>query len=208
MDNKFVRLNIAIKPPSPIAKKIIELSKSISNNDNPQFVLDGANFLPHATLYSPEFPFQNVPSLYRDLEELAGETSPFLSPFTAFQGKKGYLGIGIEKTPQLMKLHTEIVKNLNPLREGHLREKYHTDTYRAEQTPEQLHNIDTYGYPAIFNLFNPHLTIIRFEDVSVANRLIRDLEWETTSMLIGTLGVYNMGKNGTCTKLLRQFQLG
>lgn len=204
---EFVRLNIAIKLPQDIANKAIELSKSIQGEGNALFVLDGANYHPHATLYSPEFPTKNIDTIYEQLIDITDKLNPFTVPFTKFEGDSGYIGIGLEKTEEIVHLHTTVVEAISPLREGRLREKYTNDEYRAKLSAEQLHNIDTLGYPAILNLFDPHITIIRFDEVEVAERLMEELSWDIEDMTIETIGVFTMGENGTCKELLKEFKV-
>jgi 2'-5' RNA ligase len=53
---EYIRLNIAIIPSREVAEAVIGLSEKLSGSGKPGFVLDGRDFIPHITCYSPEFP--------------------------------------------------------------------------------------------------------------------------------------------------------
>jgi len=53
---KFIRLNTVLKLPDKVAEKAVALSHEIVKNSKAVFVLDGIQFHPHITVYSPEYP--------------------------------------------------------------------------------------------------------------------------------------------------------
>ena len=61
--------NIVLLPPSVVNNQVIKLSKLLSKKYKTEFIVDGKNKFPHATLYQLEVPKKNLEKLYKSLEE-------------------------------------------------------------------------------------------------------------------------------------------
>jgi 2'-5' RNA ligase len=205
--NEFVRFNIALKPPIKIAEKAMALSQEIGKGHKAFFVLDSKTVYPHITLYSPEYPKKNFDKILIGVKELAKRIEHFNLTYQQFITKQGFINISFNLSPEIKKLHEEIVAKFNPLREGHYKKKYDAPDYRMELSPEKIANIAKYGYPAAMDLYYPHLTIIRLEDEKEAEAVTRNLAWDIHQFTAATISVYKMGEHGTCVEPILDVRL-
>ena len=204
---EYIRLNIAIIPPEKVAIAAIELSKELSKPGKVSFILDGKNFHPHVTCYSPEFPTKNLDKIFGSIEELAHNFKSFSCDFLELQTHDGYIDIEAQLNREFKQLHETIIEKLNPLREGHLREKYTVEENLQSLTEEQRQNIQKYGYPDVMELYRPHMTLTRLEDADEAVMLLKGIKWDIDELKVDTVGAFTMSSYGTCKKLLNEFSL-
>jgi 2'-5' RNA ligase len=201
----FTRINIAVKPPQEIIEQAIEISHKISKDVETYFVLDGLNYFPHLTLYSPEFPDTNLDHVFKAVAEIASQTKSFMAAISSCNSHGGYIDLAIEKTESWEKLHTMIIEQLNPLRENHIREKYHSEL--KNYSPIQQEYIQNYGYSEVFTAFRPHLTITRVKDEAKAEEIVKQLHFPLHSFQVTEIAAYTMGEHGTCTDIIKEFSL-
>jgi len=206
----FVRLNVALKVPENVAKEAIRLSKGIASREVEMFVLDGINFHPHITVYAPEHPDIKVEEVLKAAEMISKTTPQASLRFMIGESRQGYIGIRFERSNEIQKLHENIVSKLNPLRQGHIRDKYQQDNtaLNMEFSDDQKRNIEAYGHSDVMSLYNPHMTIIRIGDEDRALKIAKNFEWSIAGFTVEKLAVYSMGENGTCKKLIQEFNLG
>lgn len=208
IQNEFIRLNTAFKLPEKISQKVVFLSQKIDKENEAIFILDGVQFHPHITIYSPEYPKSNIDKISKILKEIADRTIKVQLSIQETKSHDGYIGIYFELSQEIKSLHEEIVARLNPLRESHLKERDQSGSdYQMNFSPEQLENIVKYGYPDAINLYKPHLTIVRLKDELSAERITKELKWEATQFFIEKLALYKMGEHGTCKELVGEFIL-
>jgi 2'-5' RNA ligase len=207
MENKFIRLNIAFKPPEIIATKAIALSKKLSRESEPHFVLDGVSVYPHITVYAPEFPEKNLDKILAAARNIAETTKKIKMSGDQFKANQGFVGIKFALTDEIKKFHEKVVALLNPLREDHNRVKCEAADYKMKLSPKKMENNKKYGYPDALELYNPHLTIIRLADEKQAQAICKNIKWDIPEFEIDELGVYKMGKHGTCRELAGKFEL-
>ncbi len=206
-ENKFIRLNIAFKPPKNVAEEVIALSREISQNNEASFVLDGIQFHPHITIYSPEYPEKNLDKVLEKITEIARNTEKVNLTSKGISSHQGFISVKFDYTLELKEIHEEIVLKLNPLREGHIREKDADDDYKMRFTSEQQENIKEYGYPASMSLYSSHLTVIRLKDELLAQNISEEIKWDIHQFTADKIAVYKMGEHGTCEKLVKEFTL-
>jgi len=203
-----MRFNTAFKPSEEIAKKAILLSREIAKNNEAFFVLGEINFHPHVTIYSPEYPELNRNKILATVEEIASKTKKAKFISKGLGTIKGFIGVYFELTPEIKQLHEEIVNKLNPLRGGHIRDKWQQGSdYHMEFSQEQKENIEKYGYPDAMGLYKPHLSIIRLKKEFLAETIASKLDWEIPQFVVNKLAVYKMGEHGTCKELVKEFNL-
>ncbi|MFH1366998.1 MAG: 2'-5' RNA ligase family protein [Patescibacteria group bacterium] len=206
-EEKYIRLNTVLKPPQEIVEKVITLSQEIGKKHAAEFILDGRNFFPHLTLYSPEYPQNRLDDVMEKVNILAEEFPAVNMEYKGLRSGQGFIVLDFALTPAIKKMHETIVKILNPLREGHHKEKYDAPDYQMKMSDEQKNNIIKYGYPDAMGLYHPHLSIIRLKDEKIAREICQNLTWSEKEFTIDTLAVYKMGKHGTCTELEAEFKL-
>ncbi len=205
--NKFVRLNTAFKLPENIAEKAIGLSREISKNNEAFFVLDGIQFHPHITIYSPEYPEKNLDKVLEKVAEIASNTEKVNLTLKGISSGQGFISVKFDYTQEIKKIHEGIILELNSLREGHIREKYTTDDYKMNFTQEQQENIKKYGYPDSMGLYFPHLTIIRLKDEPSAKTISEEIKWDIPEFTVEKVAIYKMGEHGTCRELAKELSL-
>lgn len=206
--DKFIRLNTVFKVPTQVAQKAINLSQEIAQTHKTFFVLDGINFHPHITIYPPEYPESNIDQVLNIVKEVARNSKKIKFTFKTIDNFQGSIGVCFKLSPEIQSLHEKLVKKLNPLREGHLREKYQVGSvYRKTLSSEELANIDQYGYHGVMHLYNPHLTVIRLEDESFAETISNYLRWNITEFIVDKLAIYTSGVSGTVKKFIKEFNL-
>ncbi len=175
MREEFIRLNIAIKLEQPLADKAINLSKQLSEKGKTIFVLDGKRFIPHMTIYSPEFPAKNLGQIYQKLSQITESGNSFELDFKGVSLEFNTAVVDYGISDSMRRLHGEILEALNPLREGHLRPKYQKEEYLKTKTDLEKENVEEFGYHSVGKLYSPHISIIRFEESEVAEEAVDDL---------------------------------
>ena len=202
---KFIRLNTAFIPPGEVSGRAVELSKAVGELAETYFILDGVNFHPHITIYPPEYPEENILKVLAVTEELSVSLSSIRFKFKEIDSGQGYLGLAFEPSDEIQQIHEKIVNALNSLREGRIRDKYLE--YHMEFDPEELQNIEKYGYPAARSLYNPHLTITRLKDENKSKEILSIIKWDISEFIVNKIGIYKMSEHGTCRELVKEFNL-
>ncbi|HUW21283.1 MAG TPA: DUF1045 domain-containing protein [Candidatus Bathyarchaeia archaeon] len=205
---KYIRLNIAFLPDQKTIDYSISLSQKLGRKELTYFTLDGLNYHPHVTIYSPEYPKTNLIKIIGFLKKITGNSKKVISKFTEVRSNDGYIWFELKKTTPVEKIHRETVEKMNPLRENHLRDKYQDKRYINSLDRKQSENIRNFGYPDVLNLYHPHLTITRFSDPEKATTLKKNIKFSRKIICFDRIGVFRTGEYGTCKELLYSFQLG
>ncbi|MBP7875511.1 DUF1045 domain-containing protein [Candidatus Woesebacteria bacterium] len=206
MINSFQRINIVVKVNQAISSKMIRLSGEVAKGEQEYFILDGVNFVPHITLYATEYPSKNLDKMFEAMNRISKSSSAFTIRSTEVGSHLGYVDIAFECTEELISLHQRIVTQLNPFREGHLRAKYSSPDELKQYSVQEQEYIQEYGYPGVFDSFTPHLTVARFQDEKVAQRIATSLDYPSQDIRVDTLAAYAMGEHGTCNQLLKEWK--
>lgn len=210
MDNLPV-YDIVLLPPKAVDDLSIQISQQLQP-EGTDFVLESGVLYPHLSLYMANFTPEQLEQVQQLLADIAKKTKT-LSLVASHYGhnlEQGMFEIFYNKTPEITKLQEKVIAACNPLRSG-LR---HRDpvgrvltAYFAQSTGEVRNNIQKFGYDEVGNFFNPHITFTRFTQ--------RDHKTELTALpapkeLNGeysTLGLFEMGENGTCIKQVAVYDL-
>jgi len=215
MKSDFIRLDTAIIPSSDVEKKAIELSRFFSDQGETFFTLDKKDYLPHITLYSVEYPTENLQKIFNVLKDFASSHKNFDIdlPELVMDDSEGFPGIEIrvKKTKQLDDFHREVIDVLNPLREGHLREKYKNPEYvkkfPAKSRKLMSEILQKTGYARVLEVYKPHISIAAFS-AEMKSGEVKMSSYEATKMNVNRIGLFTMGEWGTCNKLLKEFLIG
>jgi 2'-5' RNA ligase len=197
------RYNIAIIPTPIVAEHAQTASEFVAGAEETCFVLDQSTRLPHISLYHiplEESSIQEVTALLRGIAES-------LSPFSL--ESKGYhiwngewIDVSYELNETFFKLHMTILEAIAPLRiqkgDFDMKENW------SDSSPARQENLELYSWSEARDLFRPHLTLTRLvgrvEEVFLESIPEKNFSFEAT-----TLGLYELGEHGTCTKLLTEF---
>jgi len=203
MERESTSLNIEISPTAEISQKAVKISQTFKPRGS-LFTLDNKNYFPHITLYMAEFPIKNIKEILKTLEQLTSKTNSFKIKSTKYeQDSDGYIYVDYQLSENIKKLQVNIIRLLNPLREGLTREK---DKLRmSKYSQAQQKNVRLYGYRSVDNEFNPHLTFTKLETFDkTALSLIPEYNFSFEATKIG---LFHLGDYGTCHKPIKIFNL-
>jgi len=207
-DEEYSRINTVLVIPANVAKKAIEESQKIAKKYETFFTLDGKNFFPHITLYSPEFPLKNFRQILKIIKQITISHKQFEIKFGGLRINQGFIGINVLRSPILDSLHKEIVLGLNSLREGHIRNDLLVRTQedlQLEFSDEQKQCIKNYGVPGALELFHPHLTLTRLINNDEVEKAAGLIDWSVKQFTTRSIAACKMGKHGTCVELIEKF---
>lgn len=198
------KLNLVILPDKKSNKISIDLSKKLSEKFKTFFILDGVELYPHISLYHVLFPIKNHGKIVEKIKSLAENTKPFnisLNRVT-FENFSKVLHWKCELTPELASLHKRLIEDINPLREGVY------ENYLKDCTEEEKKNIEKYGYIHALELYDPHITITRFDDREEIKSVLTQLPPSIERMFdVSKIHLGKLGDHGTVTEILEEFPL-
>lgn len=201
---KTVKLNISLTLPGMVKRRVIEESGRIARTYETYFTLGNWENVPHVTLCSIEFPVQKTREVYDIVSRIADRHMIIECVPTGVVAHQGYVGIQLEKTKEILRLHTELLKNLAPLR---FRSEDKGAHFRMNLSDAQLQHIVDYGYPDAFELFSPHFTITRLRNDVDIDTVVKNIDWVPAQFKVSCIGVYLVGEHGTCTMGIMEFPL-
>lgn len=194
--------NVVLLPSETIASKVIDLSHKLKS-DKSLYTLDGVNCFAHLSLYMFQIKVADL-ELVKDL--LASLASKFKSLdliASRYDQAMGFIDIEYTRNQQLDDLASEVVKLVNPLRDG-MRAK---DRKRmGSATGLALSNYQKYGYKNVGELFRPHISLTRFSDENPIDTSPLP-QIEQYSGLFNQLAIFEMGDNGTCVRKIGSYSL-
>ena len=200
---KSKSFNVVIYPPTGISKKAISISKKLKKKGG-LFVLDGINYFPHITVYMTEFPLKNVAKIRKLLKQFAAKTKPFeIRSLKYRHNKDGSMDVIYQRSRNVDGLQKKIIKLLNPLREGLVREKEKGRV--SKMTKDEQKNLKLYGYRSVGAEFFPHLTFTKLEKLDKS--ALVNISKLNFSFEVGKIGFFYLGDYGTCRKLVETFDL-
>lgn len=123
--------------------------------------------------------------------------------YQASGGGKGYVDVDFARNREVDLLQEHIIAIFNNLRAG-MREK---DKHKmADATGIRLENLQKYGYPAIGELFRPHVTLTKFP-IEIEPDLTVLPSTKAYDGKFPRLGLFEMGPNGTCIRQIATYSL-
>jgi len=194
--------DVVLIPEENIASKAIELSQMLKRYDT-LFTLDNINFFPHVSLYMLQLDDDGLKKACEELSNIAKETTSISAVASHYHYENNYVDIEYVKSRELITIQTKVLERLNPIRDG-MRDK---DRARLEEaTGETKENLLNYGYRSVGNQFGPHLTFTRFarDNKQVVETFPPKEQFEGNFV---SIGIFDMGDNGTCIKPIKSWGL-
>lgn len=198
--------DIVLLPNDELAQKAIDASRLLAVHD-PHFTLEIGKFYPHMSLYMFQLEESDISRVEDALSKIADQTYVFSGKATRYYLGEGY-GVGYidpeyETSEVLRSLQQQVVEAVNPIRAG-MRE---SDIAKMKDaTGVKLENLQKYGYPAVGELFRPHITLTRLkEHKPKVLEVLPDISLFDGSFV--KLGLFEMGGNGTCIRLIKTVDL-
>ncbi len=199
--------DVVLLPSQELATKAINASRQTKEYES-FFTLEDGKFYPHTSLYMFQLNETDISKVEVVLTNIAKSTRAVAARATAYRLGEGfgvgYVGPEYELTDELSTLQDKVIEAVNTLRAG-MRESDVRKMQDAEGL--KLENLQKYGYPAIGDLFRPHITLTRLKDHNpkVLEALPQDVS--TFNGVFDRLGLFEMGENGTCIRKIAEFPL-
>lgn len=200
MNRKY---NIAIIPPETIAKQAVAMSERISA-EGAYFVLDGTSLYPHISLYHVVLDDEHLSEIVQAVTDAVSSIQSFTlksGPYRTGAGE--WIDVSYEREKGIMVLHEVVIGAVASRRTNKKSEKNRADWEALEEVARQ--NIERCGWADAFEHYAPHLTFARLQTQD-ANILTR-LPIMGFTFPVQTIGLFEMGEHGACTKLLHTFWL-
>lgn len=192
--------DVVILPNQLLAESAIETSKQLQQFHS-LVLLDKKSPVPHVSLYMLQLKIGDLPSAEKILSEIARTVAPPQLEAYRYDYNDGYVDVEYRRIPILDGLQQEVVKRLNPLRDG-MRAKDAARLRTARDIKES--NLKQYGYQSIGDLFRPHMTFTRLtsNDTNALDILDKPDRYSGYFM---QLAIFEMGDNGTCVRQIASF---
>ncbi len=200
-------LNICILPSNDITNLTIKLSQQLSKNYSTEFVLNQKDCIPHLSLYHVGIPKKNYTIIISKFEKLIKSLKSFHIDIGGYKNLDTFLFWSIKKTEVLINFQNQIIKKVNPIREGMQRMSIDEWKNDLSLSDDQLINVKKFGYPMVEKCFDPHITITRFKDIKDTMSVIKSLDTETKRMRVEKVSIGLIGPHGTLPKILNTFKL-
>ncbi len=201
MSINIIPCNIVIRPELNVARRAVELSRRLQQSHDTLFTLQDGAYFPHVSLYMVQLKVANLDRVSNLLEGLAAKTLLPNLRATKYVQVDSYIDVEYERTKMLEELQMAVVDTINPIRDG-MRQK---DKERMlESTGKVRESLEKYGYRSVGELYRPHLTFTRFADGQPMVTMGTLPPTEEYSGDFSILGLFEMGENGTCVRLISE----
>lgn len=206
-ESQTIPCDIVLLPNEEQSKLAIEASQLLSRQGS-LFTLDNQNFYAHVSLYMFQMGIDTQDACIAALRQIAEqndvqqlEQDGYFYQDSGFG--KGYVDVAYARNGEADSLQESVVNVFNNLR-ADMRE---SDKQKmTDATGLKLENLQKYGYPAIGELFRPHVTLTKFPA-----EIEPDLTVLPPSAIFSgeftRVGLFEMGPNGTCIKKIAEFNL-
>jgi len=199
--------DIVLLPTLELENKAIQASNATSKYDS-FFTLEIGRFYPHMSIYMFQLNDSDISKVEEVLAKIAKGTGVINALATTYSlgtgFGAGYVDPEYEVTEELSNLQNKVVEAVNPIRAG-MRESDVRKMQDAEGS--KLENLKKYGYPAIGDLFRPHITLTRLKEYNPRVLELLPQDVSTFSGEFDRLGLFEMGENGTCIRKIAEFSL-
>jgi 2'-5' RNA ligase len=195
--------NIVIYPPQEIIEQAITISKKLHRKGG-LFILDNKKYFPHLTLYTVELSVKNTPQVIKMLKNLSLKLKPFIIASTKYQqNETGFTNITFQRSKQLDQLQKQIIRAAQPWSEGYLKKQDQSQMKNLAKTEQK--NFKQYDYRNVGTLFSPHITFTKLKKYNPDAFL--SIPKINFSFRVEKIGFFYLSEHGTCTKLIKIFDL-
>lgn len=195
--------NIVIIPPADISQKAIRISRELKKEGG-LFALNGKTNFPHSTILIQELPLKNLSKIRDALRDVSKKTKRIsMKSLGVWTGGYGYVGVGYERSRELLLLQKRIIKAVNPLRENLQRKS--TSKPTCTYTKHEVRNRLRYGHWFVGTSYSPHMTLTKFAESKDSEALLTLPEH--FSFIADRIGLFTLGDYGTSSKLVESYKL-
>lgn len=199
----YKRYDIIVIPPPEIAEQAIALSQALAPLGT-FFVLDDELIHPHISLYHVPLEQSTLSDVTGALGRVARETAPFLLQQGTYYPDQGvWVGVRYTADKGILDLHTALITATKEFRivEDDVRYKARW----AELDHYQRKNLEDCGWADAYTRYSPHITFTKLREPRTD--VLAHLPQREFSFLVDHIGLYELGENGTCTRLVADFWL-
>ncbi len=195
--------DIVILPSKELVRQAIELSADLQRFGT-HFQLTDIGPFPHISLYMVQLKESDLTKVQEALASIAANTPSIALQATRYYQAEGYIDAQYARTEAVAHLQMAVVEAINPIRNGLLEED---KRHFLAATGKVRENFERYGYPAVGELFRPHVTFTRFlSGKAIAAESLP--ESDRFSGVFTRLGLFELGSGGTCVQEVAKFTLG
>lgn len=199
-----IRLNIVILPDQKTTAKAIELSSKLHATVPTEFILDNNSYYAHITIFQLHIPKKNLNRVYEEVALVVKNIQPFLIETEDVRVSHGtFVFLGIKQSKILRELQKDIVKRINPLREGL---SMVDPTLMPHLTPNDQHDAKTYGSLLIGPNFKPHITLTRLTNKNDVDTIQPFLKPLSLTSPIHAIHIGTCGAHGTVNDILKTIE--
>ena len=164
---------ISLEIPESLHEALVDLGKEVLEDYEVSRSITSNPKRGHISLYVGIFPNENKGELLKTIESIVSKFPVFKLQPKELSEKNRFVSISFKNCTELQKMHERLVCELNPLREGLIKDKYKNEETLAKLTTEELKNLKKWGYPYGMSSFYPHLTIGRFVNKTDALKAVK-----------------------------------
>lgn len=193
--------DVVILPNPLLADQAVAASNKLSSLDSLFTLKDGVCY-PHVSVYMLQLKTESLDQAKTLLEGVARTYSPLQLTAQRYDQNEGYIDADYKKIPELSGLQDEVIKALNPIRDG-MRAKDKARMQEADGLARE--NYEKFGWKSIGDLYRPHMTLSRLKDgdTRVQELLGSFTQFSGTFM---KLGLFEMGDNGTAVRKIFEIE--
>ncbi len=198
-----MKRNIVVLFDNQLNNQLISLSQQINTQIPSKIVLNTVNKIPHMTLYTSIYPSENLEKIKSKLSSLAKRFKQFDIMFSSKTIDVGSIFINAKLSKKLSTLHSNIVDELNKLRNGNYDEK---ELLLIGKNIARKKSLIKYGMWAAKKLYVPHISISRPHDPDKLDDALKMLPNHFNYVTpVKSINLVETGENGTCKKILETY---
>jgi 2'-5' RNA ligase len=188
-----VALDVALLPPPEVMSRAIAYSAALPPEESKGLRLDGEH-LPHITLTQQFVRYEELDAVFMRVEDVLEEQPPLRIRITG-GGQSGHtLWLTVERTPELLNLHQQLMDTLRGLERPHGGKEAFFDEGRVGDVLW----VSSFRLESSFGAFLPHITLGHGSRVPE----IEPFAFDGT-----TVAACHLGRFCTCRKVLRSWEL-
>ncbi len=199
----YKRYDVVVIPPSDIARQTVALSRALTPLGT-FFTVDGTTLQPHISLYHVPLAESSLSTVVSTLGAVLRTTKPFpLEQETYYPDQGVWVGVRYVASKPILDLHTTIIDAIKEYR------VIEDDTRYAERwpemNPEERKNLKVCGWAHAYTRYSPHITFTKLREPRAG--ILDHLLQQEFSFVADHIGLYELGENGTCVRLIADFWL-
>lgn len=196
-------VNVCIIPDEQVSVSCVSISQSLGG-ENTLFTLGDDKFA-HMTVYMARFGDEELEKVVKGAEKALQDVSSFKCEHTGYFMTEGrYLEVSYAKSAELMDLHESLIEQLAGYRKNP--GDPYEESFFAPYTKEQRQNAEYTGYDLARNLYRPHISLTRYTEGGVPQKL-PDFPEAQLSFSLSKIGIYKADDNGAVYELIKEYRV-